>query len=585
MKKKILALFLCVVMVIGILPVYAFAEDTSTTVGEFAQVLMSYIDFSDDDELLTFLIDCEVIDANANLSNELSKTLTTDDLFSVVCKLYTDGTVTGTYACYFIGEMADSWDFITQTQKTALISRFEAFMSSSIIEDPDASVTNATYWKLGTAFMSISGKLLVEFRDFLKNNGFVDFTDPNYNSVINRNLTVTEVAQFLFKANITDNIPASRSLDFIRLILQWEYITSAQSDLLINTYNKLYSSDDFTWKYSVISETDKTAALTGVDVNVNVEDDEHDVVLPETIDGYSMIATADGFDENSTGYWSPRSIYVPDTYKRIGTNFSFGSQWLCYLRLPKNLEYIGFGSFDGCDMLNRGPEFGFEQCMETDANGLRYIGEYCISNKRSSFHDGEERTICVRPGTTLIKGQALSYLRGVKKVILPEGLRIICKGSFVVCDNIKSIVLPSTVTELGEGAIMAAGLQAVYIPATVTSIDDKAFGSWADNWDVKDHLSGLTVYGVSGSAAEEYANKYDDVEFVDVNTMLQGDMDGDGLITANDIGTVTANATGDLELDGNQEVIGDMNHDQVIDGFDISLLDLIFFLLGWYLYP
>ena len=47
MKKKILALILCVVMIIGILPVYAFAENSSATVDYFAQVLYSYICFND----------------------------------------------------------------------------------------------------------------------------------------------------------------------------------------------------------------------------------------------------------------------------------------------------------------------------------------------------------------------------------------------------------------------------------------------------------------------------------------------------------------------------------------------------------
>ena len=59
-----------------------------------------------------------------------------------------------------------------------------------------------------------------------------------------------------------------------------------------------------------------------------------------------------------------------------------------------------------------------------------------------------------------------------------EGTRIICNGAFYFCRSQSKIVIPSSVTSIGEWAFSNCGsLSTIVIPSSVTSIGDRAFSS------------------------------------------------------------------------------------------------------------
>ena len=59
-----------------------------------------------------------------------------------------------------------------------------------------------------------------------------------------------------------------------------------------------------------------------------------------------------------------------------------------------------------------------------------------------------------------------------------EGTRIICNGAFYFCRSLSKIVIPSSVTSIGEWASSNCGsLSTIVIPSSVTSIGDRAFSS------------------------------------------------------------------------------------------------------------
>ena len=62
-----------------------------------------------------------------------------------------------------------------------------------------------------------------------------------------------------------------------------------------------------------------------------------------------------------------------------------------------------------------------------------------------------------------------------------EGTRIICDCAFYCCDSLSEIVIPSSVTSIGEGAFFRCdSLSEIVIPSSVTSIGDSAF-SWCSS--------------------------------------------------------------------------------------------------------
>ena len=74
-------------------------------------------------------------------------------------------------------------------------------------------------------------------------------------------------------------------------------------------------------------------------------------------------------------------------------------------------------------------------------------------------------------GKRLLKGN-----RNITSYTVKEGTKVICDGAFFDCRFLQSIVIPNSVTEIGNRAFWnCKSLQSIVIPNSVTSIGDEAF--------------------------------------------------------------------------------------------------------------
>ena len=64
----------------------------------------------------------------------------------------------------------------------------------------------------------------------------------------------------------------------------------------------------------------------------------------------------------------------------------------------------------------------------------------------------------------------INPMLALTSIILPEGLTAISKGAFIDCQNLKSITIPSSLTELGELSLYRSGITELNAPS-VTTID------------------------------------------------------------------------------------------------------------------
>ena len=134
--------------------------------------------------------------------------------------------------------------------------------------------------------------------------------------------------------------------------------------------------------------------------------------------------------------------------------------------------------------------------------------------------------------------------------------------------NIKSVVIEDSVTSIGSSAFdKCTGLTSVIIPDSVTSI---GFGSLGYNWGRK-KIDGLTIYGVPGSAAEQYANDngFTFIEYVDAAI---GDMTGDGKVNVRDVTAMQRHLAGLEELTDDRLALADVNTDGKVTIDDVTLL-------------
>ena len=82
----------------------------------------------------------------------------------------------------------------------------------------------------------------------------------------------------------------------------------------------------------------------------------------------------------------------------------------------------------------------------------------------------------VKEGTRIICDRAFDWCRSLSEIVIPSSVTSIGDWAFSGCDSLSEIVIPSSVTSIGEGAFFrCVSLSEIVIPSSVTSIGDSAF--------------------------------------------------------------------------------------------------------------
>lgn len=305
------------------------------------------------------------------------------------------------------------------------------------------------------------------------------------------------------------------------------------------------------WTYNVFR--DGTAEITGY------YGTDTELFFPEIIDGYTMIAIADdAFKYDFGDECNFTKVVIPETYKRIGRNNFYECRSLSTVSLPNGLTEIGINSFVNTELYFKNRS----ECRKNNQLIVFYIDGYCLySDQGQNYSD----YYTIKPGTKLIANSAFAHNNKLPGVIIPDGVEYIGNYAFYDCYWFCYAVIPNTVKAIGKCTFGGNDLlDAVLIPESVTDIDELAF---------KNSEQFLTIYGVKGTAAEDFANRQG-IEFVETKDIVYGDIDQDGVVTIADYASTKSNVCGETELSGTAHIVGDMNGDCVIDGFDLFHVDM-----------
>ena len=209
-------------------------------------------------------------------------------------------------------------------------------------------------------------------------------------------------------------------------------------------------------------------------------------------------------------------VVIPEGVKRIGEMAFFECGELSSVVLPDSLESIGEGAFYSCALrkvkipasVSVIPANCFAQCQWMTAveipEGVVEIQEDAFYNSSlkavslpasvteihptafsrlqllTSFTVSSENPVYSGWENCLLKGDTVVLATGEfpREFSLPEGVRVIGENAFASAEYLKSVVLPSTLVRIENGAFSACTrLTCIEIPEGVTYVGDRAFYS------------------------------------------------------------------------------------------------------------
>lgn len=230
---------------------------------------------------------------------------------------------------------------------------------------------------------------------------------------------------------------------------------------------------------------------------------------------------------------------------RVIYNYAFEScDSLEQVDLPASASSISPTAFENCGNLQN---FHVASGNETycDVDGvLFWTGKVLLAN----FPGGRTGSYTV-PGSVKTIGDCAFYASKLTEVVLPSGLKTIGDycfrystvsqltlsaglenlgvGAFAGCQKLKSVTIPGSIKTVPDSAFWGSGLETVTlgdgittiekeaflscalakvtVPSSVTSIGEHALGYEANRMDY-DKVSGFTIVGMEGSAAQQYAD-------------------------------------------------------------------------------
>ncbi len=227
------------------------------------------------------------------------------------------------------------------------------------------------------------------------------------------------------------------------------------------------TSGDF--QYEVLSETDKTCEITDYTGSAT------ELVIPSELDGYTVTSIGN----YAFNYCrSLASIVIPDSVTSIGDGALQNCDSLMSIDIPDSVTSIGDSAFSWCgslmsiDIPDSVTSIGYEAFREcysltsigipdsvTSIGGRTFLGCDLLTSinvaSGNPYYASENGVLFNKDKTEL-----LQYPEGKRdtEYRIPSGVTSIGREAFAYCDSLTSIVIPDSVTSIGDDALNCSSL-------------------------------------------------------------------------------------------------------------------------------
>lgn len=357
-----------------------------------------------------------------------------------------------------------------------------------------------------------------------------------------------------------------------------------------------------------------------------------EVTVPATIDGNTVYGIDESAFKDNTEI---TKVTVNSGVKSVGASAFENCTSLATITLPTTIMFFGENAIYNTAYYNDRSNWKekIDSSVNDDtipwediiASGLEYLylgkilvkisyeGSYSIKYGTTVIADGAfagcgANQVSLASQVATIGNNAFKDCHNLTQIRFSNNIEFIGKSAFENCTSLVNITLPekdiqmcasafyntgyynnvenwnngvlyygaiaigvdenSSKIEIADGTTKiiaeALGDKNVIIPASVIDISPEAFTD----------KENVIIYGYSGTYAQEYALTYN-IKFVDLNSLIKGDVNFDGNIDREDYKILSDIAT--LQLQETEDIlpVGDMDDDGAIDGIDVIILDLM----------
>lgn len=241
------------------------------------------------------------------------------------------------------------------------------------------------------------------------------------------------------------------------------YETGSDYSVLVKDWNELVSNGIVTVTGGVVS----TGYVSGT--NASAASLDGDLLLPG--DGTVTEISSSGF----YGCTELTGIKIPDAVETVGQQAFAGCSALNTVEFGAGVTHVNDSAFDSCSGISTVSYSGNLEnwCNIAFGNGLAnpvYYG--------ADLYVGGKLVVNLTvPATVSSIENAFIGCGSLENVVVPANgaLTGISSYAFAGCDNLKTVMIGSGVTSIGENAFQGCNLEIVTIPASVTTIGSYAF--------------------------------------------------------------------------------------------------------------
>ena len=204
-----------------------------------------------------------------------------------------------------------------------------------------------------------------------------------------------------------------------------------------------------------------------------------------------------------SGCDSLSEIVIPSSVTSIGDHAFSGCASLSEIVIPSSVTSIGDSAFSWCSSLkyisipksviclNGNPFAGWNGKLECLSPNFVYEDDVLFNKDKSriiSFRNRNVKSYVIPSSVTSID-RAFSWCRSLSEIVIPSSVTSIGDWAFYGCDSLLEIVIPSSVTSIGDCAFWDCySLLEIVIPSSVTSIGDSAFNECKFTDNLKQEL-------------------------------------------------------------------------------------------------